>query len=146
MTTRAQTAQHKKAFLEAFAEYGNVSRAALVANVERRTIYKWLEHDDTFILEYRQAEMQAEDVLEHAGWKRAVEGVEQTHGIFHQGQQVATETKVEYSDTLLMFLLKARNPKKYRDRVSIDYGDVPTDKLLAEAVALGLVTAGDRPA
>ena len=144
MTTRAQSAQQKKAFLAAFAEYGNVSRAADASEVERRTVYKWLEHDETFALQYRQAEIQAEDVLEHAAWKRAVNGVEQEHGVYSQGMQVATEVKTEYSDVLLMFLLKARNPKKYRERVSIDYGDVPTDKLLAEAAALGIAVQGDR--
>lgn len=148
MTTRGQSVRQKKrqkaAFLEAFARFGNVSRSAEDIGIHRQRVYEWLEHDQEFALAYHQAERQAEDVLEHAAWKRAVDGCSQTHGIYHQGEQVATETKIEYSDTLLIFLLKARNPQKYRDRVSIDYGSVPTDQLIAEARALGVVVPGDR--
>jgi hypothetical protein len=146
MATRRQSSHLKALFLESFATVGNVTIAAQSAGIDRTTVYKWLEHSDDFQLAFRQAEVQAIDILEHAGWKRAVDGVTQEHGVYSQGVQVAVETKIEYSDTLLMFLLKARDPKKYRDRVSIDYGDTPTDKLLEEARTLGLVTAGDRPA
>lgn len=146
MATRRQTAHLKALFLESFAESGNVTIAARAAGVDRTAVYKWLEHSDEFQLAFRQAEIQAIDILEHAGWLRAVEGVTQEHGVYAQGMRVATETKIEYSDTLLIFLLKARDPKKYRDRVSIDYGDTPTDKLLEEARTLGLIAAGDRTA
>jgi hypothetical protein len=39
--------------------------------------------------------------------------------IFHRGQHIDTVVKTEYSDTLLIFLLKARAPEKYRDNVHI---------------------------
>ena len=50
--------------------------------------------------------------LEDEAVRRGVEGVER--GIYHNGKRIATEC--EYSDTLLIFLLKGAMPEKYRER------------------------------
>jgi hypothetical protein len=120
MTTRAQTAQLKKAFLDQFAIYGNISTAAQRAGCERRTIYKWQEHDDEFASAFREAELQATEALEAEARTRALLG----------------------SDTLLIFLLKARAPEKYRDRYDVTSGGQPIqaahaslDTLIVERLA-----------
>lgn len=119
--TRQQSQHLKRAFLKHFAEYGNVSAAAKAAGVERNTVYAWQERDDQFVAAFREAELVATEVLEHEARRRAVEGVENTKGIYdRQGNLMAEETETKYSDTLLIFLLKARAPDKYRENRSIE--------------------------
>jgi hypothetical protein len=130
MTTRAQTAQHKKAFLAHYREAGNISRACDAAAVERRTVYKWQEHDDGFALAFKQAQVEAVEALEAEAYRRAVEGVEEP--LHSAGRMIGTVRR--YSDTLLIFLLKGAAPAKYRERydagpgggtddVTVGYGD-----------------------
>ena len=51
--------------------------------------------------------------------RRALEGGEEP--VFYQGKIVGSVRK--YSDTLLMFMLKARRPERYRDRVGVDVAE-----------------------
>ena len=138
MATHVQTAALKEAFLNAFGVTGNVSRACRQTGTPRRNVYFWLQQDPGFGLAYREAELMAEDVLEQAAWERAVTGVKHEKRAYAGGALIDTLVETEYSDTLLIFLLKARNPRKYREKVTIDYADLPTDQLLAEARAIGL--------
>lgn len=123
--TERQSRHRKKRFLEHFAEYGNVSAAAQHAGIFRSTVYRWQEHDEQFAAAYREAEIQATEVLEAEARRRAVDGVTQETPIYFKGQAVDTIIKTEYSDTLLIFLLKARAPEKYRDRHDITTGGQP---------------------
>lgn len=125
MATHAQTARHKRAFLRAFAEYGNVTTAARLAHVERRRVYDWQEQDDEFAVAYREAEIRATEMLEAEARRRAVEGVSSTVPVIYQGRVIETVTEIKYSDTLLIFLLKARAPEKYRERHDITSGGQP---------------------
>ncbi len=84
----------------------------------------------------------AADTLEAEAYRRAVEGVEKPTG-WYRG--VAGGVVREYSDSLLMFLLKGIRPDKYKDRVefkgalaSIDLNKLP-DELLAR------IAAGEHP-
>lgn len=120
--TRAQAAHLKAAFLESFKVTGNISESCGIAGVVRRTIYKWQEHDDEFLLNFREAEVQATEYLETAARSRAVDGVTTSTPILHQGKVVYTIEETKYSDTLLIFLLKARAPDKYRERVDVKHG------------------------
>jgi hypothetical protein len=90
------------------------------------------------------------DVLEAEAWRRAVEGVERP---IVSGGKVVTTVR-EYSDTLLIFLLKGRRPEKYaRFEVSGANGGpiaVKTDDsperlaaLLELASKVGLLAQGD---
>jgi len=120
VTTAAQTAQQKKAFLAAFAAIGVVSAAARSAGADRRTVYKWLEHDEKFALAYRQAELDACDVLVQAAVKRAVQGVpHETRQYDRTGKLIDTSVETKYSDSLLMFLIKKRDPS-YREASKVD--------------------------
>jgi hypothetical protein len=115
-----QLQQHKKAlFLDAFKQTGNITVSARRAAVDRSTYYRWCEHDDAFAAAARLAEQEAADVLEAEAWRRAVHGVRREKGVYHLGQQVATEVVTEYSDTLLIFLLKGVRPEKFRDRYDV---------------------------
>ena len=110
--THAQAAQKKKAFLESFARIGIVSTAAVEAGIARRTVYSWQEVDDEFAAAFRQAEIEATEAMEQEAYRRGVLGTEKP--VYQGGVKVGTVR--EFSDVLLIFMLKARNPGKYRER------------------------------
>jgi hypothetical protein len=124
--SRRHTPHQKKRFLEHFAEFGNVSTAAKLAGIDRTTVYFWQEIDDEFAEGFRQADLKATEVLEAEARRRAVEGVtSETPVRGRNGELLDTIVETKYSDTLLIFLLKARSPEKYRDRHDITSGGQP---------------------
>lgn len=123
MATNAQTAHLKKAFLEAFRRTGNVSQSAAAAGAPRRTVYAWQEQDDAFAAAYRDAEIEATETLEAEAHRRAVFGTSKFKGVYYEGSLLEVIEERTYSDTLLIFLLKARAPEKYRDRVDVTSSD-----------------------
>ena len=101
-------------FLEALSELCNVSRACKVVGVARRTVYQWRENDPDFDQEFVRARRVGAEALEDEAVRRAHEGVEKR--VFYKGELV--DTVREYSDTLLIFLLKGAKPEVYKDRVA----------------------------
>lgn len=115
--TERQLRQAKRAFLEHFAKNGNISAACRYAGIEsRQTVYNWQEHDEQFAFEFREAEVNATEVLEAEAWRRAVEGVPHERTTYWRGEVSGTDIETKYSDTLLITLLKARAPEKYAER------------------------------
>lgn len=102
----------KRVFLQAYSRYGNVTKAAEIAGVDRATHYEWIHSDEQYAEAFQQAQEAAADYLEQEAWRRATEGVEQD--VFYKDKKIAT--KKEYSDTLLIFLLKGIRPEKYKER------------------------------
>ncbi len=96
----------------------------------RTLVYDWQEHDEEFSQEYRQAEIEATETMEAEAHRRGVLGVEEP--VFHQGEVVGAVKK--YSDTLLIFMLKARAPEKYRERVQMQHADADGKRLPLGAV------------
>jgi hypothetical protein len=85
--------------------------------------------------------------LEEEARRRAVEGV--TVPIMYRGEQVASVQ--EFSDTLLIFLLKAKRPEVYRDRHHVEHHGLPAAEvkltfdpspLVGSAEALGVARNG----
>ena len=68
------------------------------------------EYREAFVL----AQEEAADRLEDEAFRRAVEGVEKPVG-WYKGKPGGVIR--EYSDVLLIFLLKGARPEKYADRV-----------------------------
>lgn len=113
MADKDKTLQQKKrAFLAAFAEVGNITRAAELAGVARKMHYDWMEKDPDYPALFREADQQACDRLEQEARRRAVEGVNKP--VFYKGDECGVIR--EYSDTLLIFLLKGAMPEKYKER------------------------------
>jgi hypothetical protein len=59
--------------------------------------------------------------------------------VLHKGKQVYVQGEplftTEYSDSLMMFLLKANNPEKFRDRIEqVNIQDIAIDKLSPEVL------------
>lgn len=110
----------KRLFLDRFRLTGNIWKACQDSGVARANIYRWQERDEAFAFAMRQAEIEATERLEEEGYRRAHDGVTQEKPIYYLGQQVGSVIETDYSDSLLMFLLKARKPEKYKDRLQVD--------------------------
>lgn len=106
----------KPTFLEALRTTGLVYRSAEIAHINRRTATLERHRDPEFSEAWTEALEQHIEMLEEEADRRAVKGTDKP--VYQQGIQVGSIR--EYSDTLLIFRLKALNPEKYRDRVSVD--------------------------
>ncbi len=109
-----RTPKKREAFLSVLAGGGSVTLASATAGIGRQRVYEWRQDDSDFATEWDVAVEAGTDVLEDEARRRAVEGVEEP--VFFQGNTVGHVRR--YSDTLLIFLLKGRRPKKFKDRVA----------------------------
>lgn len=132
------TARKRRAFFMTLSITGNVSEAARASKVSRSHAYALKMADPEFATAWMDALETATDLLEAEARHRAVEGVEQPH--FHQGQVTGSVRK--YSDSLLMFLLKAHRPEKYRDRIA-DAKGMPDEEMDRE-IERARTTLGER--
>ncbi len=113
-----RTPEKEGAFLEALSTNGvKVARACQDTGVVRRTVYEWRAEDAGFAERWDRAVQQGTDALEDEALRRAHDGTDKP--VFHQGRQVGTTR--EYSDTLLIFMLKARRPDRFKDRVASEH-------------------------
>jgi hypothetical protein len=80
--------------------------------------YEWREADPEFFRLWKDAEKTSNSLLEDEALRRAVQGCDRP--VFQGGIKVGAVR--EYSDTLLQFLLRARDPSKYRDNLTIEHG------------------------
>lgn len=124
---RAPKRTRQRAFLAAFARLGTVTHAAEAAGIHQDTHRDWLHKDEQYAADFATAKAALLDKLEREAIRRATEGTNKP--VYWRGEVVGHVT--EYSDTLLIFLLKANAPEKYRERVQIDHG-------LVESVAAQL--------
>lgn len=102
-------------FLEAFARLGNVTGACRETETTRASHYQWLADAD-YRARFAVAQEMAADALVQEARRRALEGV--SKGYYQQGRLM--ETVTEYSDQLLMFLMKGAMPSIYRDNAKPD--------------------------
>lgn len=98
----------QRAFLAAYAESGNISKAARDAKVNPKTHFFWKDNP-VYLEAFEAAHDVACDTLEYEARRRAIEGVMKP--IFHRGKVVGEV--LEYSDALLMFLLRAERRQKF---------------------------------
>ncbi|MGH8323238.1 MAG: terminase [Steroidobacteraceae bacterium] len=110
---RKESALWKPAFIESMAKTCNVTLASQAAGISRTYAYQARDADPQFAAAWDEAEQSAVDVLEAEARRRAAVGVSEP--VFHKGVQIASVRK--YSDVLLIFLLKAHRPEKYRERI-----------------------------
>ena len=68
-------------------------------------------HSEDFAAQWDDALGEGVDILEAEARRRAVTGVDKP--VYYKGEVVGSITK--YSDRLLMFLLRAHRPQKFRD-------------------------------
>lgn len=107
-----RTRKKDERFFAALSE-GLPVRAALDRSGYGRTaVYQWRREDPEFARRWECAIDDAVEAMEAEADRRAMEGTEKP--VFYQGAKCGTIR--EYSDTLLIFRLKALKPEKYRDR------------------------------
>ncbi|WP_053006863.1 hypothetical protein [Chromobacterium subtsugae] len=99
-------------FLLALADTANVSAAAKKARISRRHMYRLRKDNEDLAAAWQEAIALGTAALEDEATRRAMEGT--LKPVFYKGTKVGTIR--EYSDTLLIFLLKARAPEKYAER------------------------------
>lgn len=100
-------------FLEVLSDTANVSAAAKKIRMSRQYMYQVRGEDEEFAAAWDEAVKLGTAALEDEAVRRAKDGT--LRPVFYKGEKVGTIR--EYSDTLLIFLLKARDPDKYADRV-----------------------------
>jgi hypothetical protein len=112
----ARLIKKHKAFLSAFKATASITKAAKACGLERTTHYDWLETVAGYKEAFEAAKDEAAQTLEDEAVRRAHEGVLQAR--YYQGKPIGAERI--YSDGLMMFLLRALRPEKYRERVSAE--------------------------
>lgn len=119
-TTRKRApafAKWRAPFLEALGNSANVRAACQRVGIGRPTAYLWRNKDPEFRAQWETAIEDACDILEAEAWKRA------------RGT----------SDLLLIFLLKAHRPDKYRERIDIKFSiERERERVREDAAAQGL--------
>ncbi len=117
-----------------------MSSAAEAVKINRLTHYNWLRDDPEYPPLFEKAKEAAVDVLVREATRRAVAGVEKLK--WHQGTpcmvplfdskgrvirnekngepEMVPYVEHEYSDTLLIFLMKAADPKRFNDRLVVE--------------------------
>ena len=107
-----RTAERRETLLLALEESANVSKACKKAKISRNAAYQWREEDAEFSAAWDAALDRGTDALEDEAVRRAAEGT--LKPVFYKGEKCGSIR--EYSDTLLMFMLKARRPEKFKER------------------------------
>jgi hypothetical protein len=107
------------AFLRIYALTGRLGEAAKAAGVHRCTHYRRLASDPLYQKAFRDAEERAGQELQDEAVRRAMEGVKRP--MMYQGMPVKLGRRIlyhtQYSDMLLLALLKRFRPALYRDHV-----------------------------
>lgn len=113
--TREKEWQRK--FIQRLAETGNVSAACKKAKITRQNAYLARDNDEFFAAAWKEALEVSVENLELEARRRAEKGVIETQ--YYLGKKIGIIRR--YSDTLLIFLLKAHRPEKYRDNQHIEH-------------------------
>src|SRR5690242_9434258 len=110
------TPEKEQVFLNSLAAGNTVVHASRAAGVTRATAYAQRKRSATFARAWAEAEEAGVQVMEQEAFRRAVKGL--LKPVASAGKVVAHVR--EYSDTLLIFLLKARRPSVYRDTINVE--------------------------
>ena len=97
--------------IKEFRRVGSVDLACAAAGVDRTSHYVWLKNDAEYKKSFEEAREEACGLLEDEAVRRAYRGTLKPMSI---GGKMVLVT--EFSDQLLMFLLKCRNPRVFGDK------------------------------
>ena len=109
----ASKAHKKQQFLDAFSRMKTIWAASRAVGVSRNTIINWRKLDPEFRAAFEVADVECTEQLETVAHDRALKGK---------------------SDQLLIFLLKSRNPDKYKERVQHDLDPKVMDILVSQFI------------
>jgi hypothetical protein len=121
---RPRRTDWQDSFLKTFALTGIVAHAARAARVDRKTVTTERERDAEFALRFDEAREEAADNLETFAHRYATTGLERKITETRRavdGTVVVTERiESKVSPALLIFLLKAMRPHKYRENTRVE--------------------------
>lgn len=103
-------------FLTHLSKTAHVTASAAAAGLDRAWIYGYKKQDPEFSAAWDEAIELGNEFLEDTAIKRATTGVERD--VYYQGEVVGQESV--FSDALLMFMLKARRPERFKERTAAD--------------------------
>ncbi|TPM39596.1 terminase [Mesorhizobium sp. B2-3-4] len=140
-----RTPKKEAAFFDTLRDGQSVTAACINAGISRTAAYEWRDADDEFRKMWDEAVDEGTDRLEDEAHRRARDGVQKP---VYQGGKRVGEIR-EYSDTLTIFLLKARRPDKFKDRVSTEIsapggGPVQVEVSARERIASRLAGLAER--
>ena len=125
------TPKKREEFLVRLRSSCNVTLSARSVGMSRSGAYEVKDRNKTFSQLWEEAIAEAIDLLEGEARRRAFHGADKP--VVYQGQlstrvdsttgEVLPLTVKEYSDVLLIFLLKAHRPAKYREKYEISGPD-----------------------
>ncbi|MGD1467176.1 hypothetical protein [Vibrio harveyi] len=110
-----RTRARDKRFFEALEQDATIGEAAKIAGYSRRSVYRYAEEDPTFAEQLDDARMDTLEKLEKEADRRAHDGVRDFKSIKTGKDSYKVIPFNKYSDSLLMFRMKALAPEKYRD-------------------------------
>lgn len=111
------TPKRRAAFLAALSNAHTVTRACKAAGLTRRNAYNHRESNPEFRKEWDEAKEAGGEFLEEEARRRATVGT--LKPVFQRGEEIGHIR--EYSDTLLIFLMKGTMPDKYGDRQRVEH-------------------------
>lgn len=135
LAQRAAAADWRPAYLAALAQTGVYDRAADAAGVNHATAWKERQRNPEFAAKVKEAVSTATALLEDEAVRRAIHGMRRYK--FSKGGEPIMDPRtgeqyfeLEYSDTMLAILLKARLPETYREKVGLEHSGEVTHKHL----------------
>jgi hypothetical protein len=113
---QVNAAKKRRKFLDTLAQTGKVAFSARAAGYkDSMQLYHYRRDHEDFAKEWGDAETVAAELLIDEATRRAVEGVDKP--IVYKGEVVGYEK--EYSDQLLMCLLRAKRPDQFGNNVQV---------------------------
>lgn len=103
---RATAQKRQNLWLDAFVKTGTILGACRRTGVGRETVRQWRLKDPAFEARFQDSDLDITETLETKGMSQAMSG----------------------DTTLLIFFLKARRPKVYRDNIKVEHGGSVTVK------------------
>ncbi|MGD1335050.1 hypothetical protein ACP6H1_21785 [Vibrio harveyi] len=110
-----RTRARDKRFFEALDKEATIGEAAKIAGYSRRSVYDYAAEDPEFAERLDDARMDTLEKLEKEADRRAHDGVRDFKSIKTGKDSYKVIPFNKYSDSLLMFRMKALAPEKYRD-------------------------------
>lgn len=136
--SRLEELAHKKAFLKTFACIGRIGEASKIVGISSSCHSRWMKTSAKYREAFSRAKMKYVECLEKEAHRRAVHGVRRLK--FFKGLPIFDEDgkpyeECEYSDRLLIKLLEANDPEKYRNRSE---NSRPADPSVSVNVGVGV--------
>jgi len=107
---RRRCVTRRAALLAAYRETASIRAAADAAGITPILHYEWIERDAAYRRDFGALQEEVADGLQDQAVERAAHGW--TQPVFYRGRQCGAIQ--HYSDRLIILLLKARMPDKYR--------------------------------